>query len=268
MTAPALISSFLESYTAHSASPHRPRLPIAPRKNRTHQAAIAPFTRDRLTHSAPKAPLAPDRTEGMGCHYPWLSGVLDLLPQGVLVMSADLTVLYRNAQAQPICQLLAPDDRTGLSLPAPVATLCKKMVRDAAIANLVMESETSTGQIIRMQVQRLSASGGNLLHPDQAWHTDGDAALATLPCLVVFLENCHDLIQQEARVQQQKYDLTERETEVWILLRQELSYQEIAQRLQISLNTVKTHVKNVYAKRRSSSRETFAIRTPMPPKTR
>ncbi len=36
-----------------------------------------------------------------------------------------------------------------------------------------------------------------------------------------------------------------------MLLRQEYTYQEIARVLQISLNTVKTHVKNVYAKRRS-----------------
>ena len=260
MTAPALISSFLESYTANAASAHRPRLPIAPRKTRTHQSTVAPFTRDRLTYATPKAPLAPERTEGMGCHYPWLSGVLDLLPQGVLVISANLTVLYRNPQSQPICQLLMPDNRTGHPLPQPVVSLCKKMMQDEAIANVVTEAETHTGQTIRIRVQRLTASGGTMLHPDQGWHTEGDAALSTQPftqpCWVVFLENCHDLIRQEAKVQQQKYDLTERETEVWILLRQDLSYQEIAQTLQISLNTVKTHVKNVYAKRRSSSRET------------
>jgi DNA-binding CsgD family transcriptional regulator len=47
------------------------------------------------------------------------------------------------------------------------------------------------------------------------------------------------------------YDLTEREAEICLLLRKEYTYQEIAKVLQISLNTVKTHVKNIYAKRRS-----------------
>uniref|UniRef100_A0A832H5I6 Response regulator transcription factor n=1 Tax=Oscillatoriales cyanobacterium SpSt-402 TaxID=2282168 RepID=A0A832H5I6_9CYAN len=69
--------------------------------------------------------------------------------------------------------------------------------------------------------------------------------------IAVILENCEDVMQQEMRIQQKKYDLTEREAEIWMLLRQEYTYQEIAQKLQISLNTVKTHVKNVYAKRRS-----------------
>ncbi|NEQ50076.1 MAG: LuxR family transcriptional regulator, partial [Leptolyngbya sp. SIO3F4] len=39
-----------------------------------------------------------------------------------------------------------------------------------------------------------------------------------------------------------------READVWILHRIGLSYQEIAARLYIALNTVKKHMKNVYAK--------------------
>jgi DNA-binding CsgD family transcriptional regulator len=57
------------------------------------------------------------------------------------------------------------------------------------------------------------------------------------------------------RIQQKKYDLTEREAEIWMLLRKEYTYQDIAKILQISLNTVKTHVKNIYAKRRTSQGE-------------
>jgi DNA-binding CsgD family transcriptional regulator len=71
------------------------------------------------------------------------------------------------------------------------------------------------------------------------------------PYILVFLENCADSLKEELRIEQRKYDLTEREAEIWMLLRQEYTYQEIAKMLQISLNTVKTHVKNVYAKRRS-----------------
>lgn len=68
--------------------------------------------------------------------------------------------------------------------------------------------------------------------------------------MVVFLEDRQETQLEDLRLQKEQYDLTERETEIWMLLQQEYSYQEIARRLQISLNTVKTHVKNIYAKRR------------------
>jgi ATP/maltotriose-dependent transcriptional regulator MalT len=78
------------------------------------------------------------------------------------------------------------------------------------------------------------------------------------PYILILLENCNDLLQEEVRIERKKYDLTEREAEVWMLLRQEYSYQDVAKLLQISLNTVKTHVKNVYAKKRScQGREKF-----------
>ncbi|PZV08819.1 MAG: hypothetical protein DCF22_19610 [Leptolyngbya sp.] len=80
----------------------------------------------------------------------------------------------------------------------------------------------------------------------------------TRSLIAVFLENCDEVLREDLRVQQKKYDLTERESEIWLLLRKEHSYQEIADTLQISLNTVKTHVKNIYAKRRScQDQETF-----------
>jgi DNA-binding CsgD family transcriptional regulator len=46
----------------------------------------------------------------------------------------------------------------------------------------------------------------------------------------------------------QPHDLTEREIEVLALLAQGKSEKRIAQELMVSLNTVKTHVKSIYAK--------------------
>ena len=44
------------------------------------------------------------------------------------------------------------------------------------------------------------------------------------------------------------YGLTEREGEVWMLRLQDYSYQEIADKLYLSINTVKKHMKTILAK--------------------
>jgi LuxR family maltose regulon positive regulatory protein len=42
--------------------------------------------------------------------------------------------------------------------------------------------------------------------------------------------------------------LTEREIDILVLMAEGLTYNEIAERETVSLNTVRTHVKNIYAK--------------------
>ena len=54
--------------------------------------------------------------------------------------------------------------------------------------------------------------------------------------------------------------LTARETEILRALEDGLSYQRIAERLYISLNTVRTHVKNVYAKLHVKSQAELLLR--------
>ncbi|MUG91303.1 winged helix-turn-helix transcriptional regulator [Scytonema sp. UIC 10036] len=48
------------------------------------------------------------------------------------------------------------------------------------------------------------------------------------------------------------YGLTPREAEIWFLYRSRCSYKEIAERLYISVNTVKKHMKNIHSKQQSS----------------
>ncbi|MBM0743206.1 response regulator transcription factor [Phormidium sp. CLA17] len=145
--------------------------------------------------------------------------------------------------------------------------------------SLVQDYLASNGQIIRVTVRWLEndldrkfrsfdktklidresqeAQLGQPLRKTLPWGRQATSHEARSP-IVVFLENCDEVLQEDLRVQRKKYDLTERESEIWLLLRKEHSYQAIAETLQISLNTVKTHVKNIYAKRRScQDQETF-----------
>jgi DNA-binding CsgD family transcriptional regulator len=196
--------------------------------------------------------------------------LLELMPQGVLVVSSSLNLLYWNQKAKAIC-LSNLESTFGTSyLPPAVLEACHRMMREnlPISASLVQEYLVNDGQTIRVTVRWLedvseqesrSAENAKLIDADR----DGISQETQLTqprrsLLAVFLENCDEVLKADLQVQRKKYDLTERESEIWLLLRKEYSYQKIAGMLQISLNTVKTHVKNIYAKRRSyQDREPF-----------
>lgn len=165
--------------------------------------------------------------------------LIDALPRGVVVVSRNLQLIYFNRQAKELCQSLMETEQRSLILPSIVLDISNRLLRTDSGRNepLVIECLNTKGQSIR-----LYASWFNPFPANHALATD---------YILVQLENCYEALQEELRIERKKYDLTERESEIWLLLRQECSYQTIAKSLQISLNTVKTHVKNLYAKKRS-----------------
>lgn len=244
MTAP-IVNRLSSSTSVEPLFGYRAPLPIASRTQRPNSRAIAGKQhRDRLN-------LATATTHSELPHL-W-SRLLETLPQGVIIVSRNLQPVYWNLTAKKLCQVLADKSFTEETLPAPVAEACYSILRDSHLLSsaLMMECQTSTGHFIRLSAQVLewSTPGTVASHLPTMLPSSYSSSVPTF--IAVFLENCDQVLQQEARIQQQKYDLTDREAEIWALLRQELTYQEIARTLQISLNTVKTHVKNVYAKRRS-----------------
>jgi DNA-binding CsgD family transcriptional regulator len=65
---------------------------------------------------------------------------------------------------------------------------------------------------------------------------------------LVTIEDRQQSTHNAALTDVKKYGLTPREAEIWLLRRANYSYKEIADRLFITLNTVKKHMKNIYAK--------------------
>jgi DNA-binding CsgD family transcriptional regulator len=68
----------------------------------------------------------------------------------------------------------------------------------------------------------------------------------------VIIEDQYESRKNAAIADAQKYGLTSREAEVWLLHQAKHTYQQIAEKLYISRNTVKKHLKNIYAKQRDS----------------
>jgi DNA-binding CsgD family transcriptional regulator len=200
----------------------------------------------------------PCRDEGPELSLLW-SNLLELLQEGIIVVSRSLKPIYWNGKAKEICQELSEIPWSVLELPTVISEVCHRLIRENHPTNhpLVLECRTSSHQTVRIKARWFDATAargtGKVLEDDTG--TDSysirNQEPYQHPYILVFIENCTDSLKEELRIEQKKYDLTDREVEVWMLLRQEYTYQEIAKMLQISLNTVKTHVKNVYAKRRS-----------------
>ncbi|MGI0487591.1 LuxR C-terminal-related transcriptional regulator [Pantanalinema rosaneae CENA516] len=181
--------------------------------------------------------------------------LFELLPQGVIVASRYQKPVYWNLKAQYLCQEALNTNFPIAGLPGLVSEVCQQFMREdsAASTGITHEYQTASGRTVRITVRWLELNLGND-RPNgngRVEHLRPVDSNGEAPYLLIFLEDRDQVLREELRIQQQKYDLTDREAEIWMLLQQEFTYQEIAKRLQISLNTVKTHVKNVYAKKRS-----------------
>jgi PAS domain-containing protein len=170
------------------------------------------------------------------------SSLVESLSEGVLVVTRTLRPIYTNLKAKNLCQQLSQEEENNASLPSVITEVCHRLIR-AGLEDelLVAEHQGNQGHSVRLRVRWLvtGATSSNLTSHE--------------PCILVLLEDCYEALTEDLWIDRRKYDLTDREAEIWMLLRQEYTYQEIANILQISLNTVKTHVKNVYAKRRNVS---------------
>ncbi|NJK52461.1 MAG: hypothetical protein HC936_05850 [Leptolyngbyaceae cyanobacterium SU_3_3] len=176
-----------------------------------------------------------------------MTSLLESVQGGLLVMTQNLLPVYTNRRAKEICEQISNGKGdAGRGLPAVIIQSCQRFLREGAVncEPLVVEYQTPQRQTIRLQIRWLDPS----LESDCAHEQ-------SRPYVLILLENCHTALEAELRLDCQKYELTDREAEIWMLLRKEYTYQEIAELLNISLNTVKTHVKNVYAKRKSSSEQ-------------
>jgi DNA-binding CsgD family transcriptional regulator len=175
----------------------------------------------------------------------FLNSILESLIDGVLITQELDNIIYSNTIAQQLCRQIHPEVENPVEnpkspksnvtphIPNEILKLHALMLEDPAQA-LILESElTIDHQPYRIRVQRidLETSGEN--------------------CLLTRIENQAQSHRYQAALEAQQYGLTSREAEVWSLRRQDLSRQEIAQKLHVSIDTVKKHLGNIQMKRQS-----------------
>lgn len=171
--------------------------------------------------------------------------LMELIREGVLLISHKLQPIYLNLKAREICQKLwNGGSYHSEQLPTILSHISHQLFRNTSHEDIsfVTDYRISGKQTIRIRA----------CHLNQALNQEFVMPSQECQYILVFLEDRNATLEEELRIKQKKYELTEREAQILHLLLQEYTYQEIADTLQISLNTVKFHVKKIYSKKRSS----------------
>lgn len=157
---------------------------------------------------------------------------------GVMILTQQGDVFHVNQRALELCNLLGTDAcHQADSLPPCLWAVCEQLIEGRDMFpehNLVL---TQTLDCIERRSVRVRVQWLELEAEDNLF-------------LLVILEDQTETAKAAALLDSVRFGLTSRETEVWILRSINYSYDEIAAELFITLNTVKRHLKSIYAKRK------------------
>ena len=165
-----------------------------------------------------------------------LQGVLESFFDGILILTEQGELVQANNLAHQICEQLTQGKPQPNSVPKEIWRVCQALIESRSLYHnqpVIIESEIKTDKLttVRIRTRWLKLS------------------VSQHPCLLVILEDRYQAAQNLALAEVDKYGLTPREAEVWLLRRRQYALKKIATELTISLNTVKKHLKNIHAKR-------------------
>lgn len=187
----------------------------------------------------------------------FFQAIFENMMQGVLIVSDKREMIHANRRGQELCSLLEGLDHgmsrastkrcctgqanTGSedSIPKVVWTVCQAL--------LSSRQEFPEYQVIPEQELEISDATHLKIYAQWFKWIESDTSY-----MLVTLEDRSERLRNLARWDTHRYDLTAREAEVWMLKCQEYSYENIADELHISINTVKKHLKSIMLKRESS----------------
>ena len=163
-----------------------------------------------------------------------LQAVIESFVDGILILTHKGELLHSNECAREMCRQLGKDSLED-KIPVEILPVYESLIESRELfpsQRIFMEVEVEKSKAVKLRIR------ARWLHSD-----DNEEDY-----IIVTLEDCHESSQNIALADAKKYNLTEREAEVWLLRRANFSYKEIAEHLYITINTVKKHLKNIYAK--------------------
>lgn len=166
-----------------------------------------------------------------------LRSIVESLVDGVLVLTARGEWVYGNYKAHQICQQLNLGRPVPASVPSAIWQICQVMFtkNPAGLERpAVIEGEVG---VEGMSHYRIRARWLQLEEMQQ-------------PYLLVTLEDCSEAARNRAIAEAHQYGLTPRQAEVWLLHRLGLTYRNMAAQLYVTPNTIKRHMKDIYAKQK------------------
>lgn len=155
----------------------------------------------------------------------------------VLVLAEDGTVLYATESLQMRLKELAGQEEKA-ALPQEIALICQVLKQCRGRfpnQNWAIEFDIFSKDAIALRIR-------------SRWlKLDG----FDQPCILLIVEDRQQLVQDMRLDEAQEWGLTPREQEVWLLHQEGCTYNQIGDKLYISANTVKKHMRSIHAKRRS-----------------
>lgn len=172
-----------------------------------------------------------------GCQKGFWHNVLDGLQDSILIFTEFGELIHANSNAYNIYRKVAQNRENAKTLLNFVHTLCKSLIEYSLYEDKLVVSDEivlNSSEVFRVRVRWLNMDKYDFRY------------------LLVTIENRYESIKNVAIAEAKKFDLTQRETEIWCLYRAHSTYKQISEQLYISLNTVKKHMKNIHAKRQAA----------------
>lgn len=164
-----------------------------------------------------------------------LQAAIESFVDGILIMTTQRELLHANECARRICRLLNPGATSSSAVPEKIWRVGQSLIDSLELfpeEKVFIESEINIHKTVKLRIR------ARWLQPSTSERN----------FLLVTLEDRNLTSLGMAIADVKKYGLTEREAQVWLLRRANFSYKEIAAKLFITINTVKKHLKNIYAK--------------------
>lgn len=164
--------------------------------------------------------------------------VIQDLIDGVLILTEKREFIYANDCARRILRQLNEARSLASQIPEELWHVCQSLIDSRYLfpdQYWVLESKIFIGSSI---VLNLRVRWLKLEDVDQ-------------PCLLLSMRDQCQYIKDMVNEESQKYGLTCREKEIWLLHRANYTYKQVASELCITPNTVKKHMKSIYSKQKA-----------------
>ncbi len=172
----------------------------------------------------------------------FLQSIVESLVDGVLIVTKQGEWVYGNYKAHQICQQLNLGKPVPGSVPSAIWQICQVMFARNSCGlerPTVIEGEVSPEGMTQYRIRV------RWLQLEEMQH----------PYMLVTLEDHGEATRNRAIAESLQYGLTPRQAEVWLLHRMGLTYRSMAAQLYVTPNTIKRHMKDIYAKQKCFGEE-------------
>jgi DNA-binding CsgD family transcriptional regulator len=161
---------------------------------------------------------------------------------GILVFTNQQKLIYASESAYRVLGRLKQPENPQDPIPNEIWHICQSLVQSRHLfpdQNWLIEFDIFT-------------SAATTLHICSRWL---NLDVIDHPCLLLTIEDRQQAILNLVIEEAERYGLTPREKEVWLLQQSNCTYKQIATELGITPNTVKKHMRSIYAKKKTQQEE-------------